>query len=84
MEYKRRTIINEINNVAYALHKTSLPAIYINPISTGAPNYVQDDILAMEVDPRESKWYAYFIMYKLIFWVVSNKKFKKLLLLLYK
>ncbi|XP_022180525.1 DNA excision repair protein ERCC-8-like [Myzus persicae] len=55
MEYKRRTIINEINYVAYALHKTSLPAIYINPIRTGAPNYVQDDILAMEVDPRESK-----------------------------
>ncbi|XP_025198046.1 DNA excision repair protein ERCC-8-like [Melanaphis sacchari] len=55
MEYKRRTIINEINNVAYSLHKTSLPAIYINPIRTGAPNFVQDDILGMEVDPRESK-----------------------------
>jgi hypothetical protein len=62
MEYKRRTIINEINYVAYSLNKTSLPAIYINPISTGAPNYVQDDILGMEVDPRESKWYVYFIM----------------------
>jgi len=62
MEYKRRTIINEINYVAYALHKTSLPAIYINPMRTGAPNYVQDDILGMEVDPRESKWYVCFIM----------------------
>jgi len=61
MEYKRRTIINEINNIAYALYKTSLPAIYINPIRTGAPNYVQDDILAMEVDPIASKWYVYFM-----------------------
>jgi len=31
-------------------------------MSTGAPNYVQDDILGMEVDPIESKWYVYFIM----------------------
>lgn len=61
-EYKRRTIINEINHVAYSLYKTSLPAIYIDPMSTGAPNYVQDDILCMEVDPIESKWYLYFIM----------------------
>jgi len=58
MEYKRRTIINEINNVAYAFHKTSLPAIYINPVRTDGLHYVQDDILAMEVDPRDSTRYV--------------------------
>lgn len=62
MEYKRRTIINEINYVAYAVNKTSLPVMYFNPIRTSTQNFVQDDILGLEVDPRESRWYVYFVL----------------------
>lgn len=58
MEFRRRTIINEINYVAFEANKTSLPAIYINPMRTVTQNYVQDDILGMEIDPRESRWYV--------------------------
>lgn len=62
MEFKRRAIINEINYVAYAYNRTSLPAIYINPFSSEESNFVQDDILGMEVDPRESRWYVNIII----------------------
>jgi hypothetical protein len=62
IEYKRRTIINEINYVAYAVNKTSLPVMYINPNGRSTRNFVIDDILGMEVNPTESSWYVYFML----------------------
>lgn len=54
LEFKRRSIINEINHIAYTSYKSSEPSFYTNNESF---NLVQNDILHMELDPRESKWY---------------------------
>lgn len=58
-EYKRLTTLNELSSMAFSVQKTSLPSIYINPINNGISDFVQDDIISMEVDPRESRRYVF-------------------------
>lgn len=62
MEYKRRTIINDINRIHYVDHKTSLPfnINYVSSVRPGTSNFIQDVILSMEVDPLESRWYVHY------------------------
>ncbi|VVC34426.1 WD40/YVTN repeat-like-containing domain,WD40-repeat-containing domain,WD40 repeat [Cinara cedri] len=54
VEYKRRIILNELYHLGFVSDRTSLPAIYFNPIDA-LDGYVRDDILGMEIDPKESK-----------------------------
>lgn len=52
-------MLNDLYHLGFEANKTSLPAIYFNPIDGSNQDYVRDDILGMEIDPRESRWYVY-------------------------
>jgi len=60
MEYKRRTIINEIYRMGFIHYKTSMSTTYNDPFHPVNFNTL-DEILGMELDPRESRWYAYIL-----------------------
>lgn len=55
-----------MNYTTYSENKTSLPVMYITP-STQQFDFVQDDILGMEVDPIESRLYVYFVLVNFYF-----------------
>jgi len=57
-EFKRCTIINQLYHMNYVHEKTSVSTTFLDPLYSAYPNTV-DDILALEIDPVQSKWYAY-------------------------
>lgn len=56
LEFKRRAIINEINYLTFDYEKTSKTRIPLN-----FSRFRVDEILAMEIDPKESRWYVHLI-----------------------
>lgn len=67
LEFKRRSIINEINHIAFSFDKSQNISI---ETTDGEFSRYTDKIVYMELDPIESKWYKILFKYNFFLSIV--------------